>query len=325
MHMNIHFNKTTFSNIVFTIVLALHTFNANGMLNSVLKKNNQLTSEPSNNNIIKKVFNEMIKRKMNKHYYIFLEGLSNYHPEQRYDENETVVHDSNKNAFLVFDENLGYDENLSYTDITDQIIEYLLILKSFLQVNKASYHKLKPVYDLRIKNLFEQFLFDKERYQNNQRINQYIGKKILGKDLLHTIKKTVILNIKNKNFCDNGRILFDLCVHGTTKWYIDNEEKIVVSTWGEGTCKDDLLQLITECNPFIMDFLKRITHTIPAGYTYFIGINSRDFDITPPICTAFKNAGMSIRKDEGYLLSTNPTNNHKALFKSLSIKSLTDK
>lgn len=321
MHLHIYLNKKKLQKITLTFLLSLHGFSIQGMETDHSTTNQELSVKPAKRAkalASKKNPNFSARQHTlhSRHYYGLIEAFTLYNPEQRYSNTETVIYHPDKNAFFV------YDENLNSTYITDEITNKLLALKICLQVDKTSYEKLNPAYNFYIKNIFENFLFDEPRYKTNQEINKALGKNILGKDLINTIKNTVIKAIKDNNFWPNTRIQFDFLTCGTTQWYIDHEEKIVVSTWGETECKDDLLKLIDEHNPHILSFLKRVTNSIPKDYCYLIGINNRKFTITPDTYNAFKQNGMSIRKDKGYLLSNNPANNYTGLFKSLSIKAL---
>jgi hypothetical protein len=253
-------------------------------------------------------------------YKGFIEALTMWKPEKRIDAQESILYHPDKNTFLVHNVN----ESIHAVDITDEIINKLLTLKICLQVNTISYKKLKPIYNAYIKGIFEEFLFDKERYEQNQKLNEKIGQNILNKNILPKIQNQLFNTIEKGDYTPTNRILFDLLVPGTTQWYVDSDEQIVVSSWGESDCKVKLLTLLTENNRHLKTLLLFITDSIPEGYSYLIGIGKADFKLTPVIYESFAKDNMRISIHEGYLFATHPkTNDNKDLFRSLSIKSLT--
>lgn len=314
-----NFNTKTFSKTAFTILLLLHGFNTHGMLWHQLHRKNLFVRQELQKGkpYLAKNDNEL---PLPFYYFVIIEALASYFPDKPANPGEHVIYDDSKNTFFLYSE---YGNIIG--DVTDSIINKFLVLKTLAQVNKASHKRLTRVYYFYINHIFEQFLFDNKRHKDDLKINAAIGSDILGKDLLTSTKSTVIKAIKDKTFNRINRVQFDFLVCGTTQWYVDNEEKIVVSTWGDISCKDDLLQLIRANNPHIMYFLKRVVHNIPKGYAYLIGISNTNFNLTPDLYKSFKDEGMSISKDNRLLLAAkNYDKDHKAPFTSLSIKALTN-
>lgn len=321
-----NFNTKTFSKTAFTILLLLHCFNTHGMWKP-FQRNKEFLRTQSQKIKLYEIDNRKLisfakddNEELPFNYFTIIEALASYFPDKPTNPGEHVVYDDSKNTFFLYSE-----DGKIIDDVTDPIIHKCLVLKTLIQVNKASHERLTPVYHFYINHLFEQFLFDNKRYKDDLKINATIGSNILGKDLLASIKSTVIKVIKDETFNRINRVQFDFLVCGTTQWYVDNEEKIVVSTWGEITCKDYFLQLIRENNRHIMCFLKNVVHNIPKGYAYLIGISNTNFNLTPDLYKSFKDEGMSISKDNRLLLAAkNYDKDHKAPFTSLSIKALTN-